>query len=1792
MQRAFNKDQNFAGLKTVSSAFSGSVFLSVLILLANSFYSAHTAVQPTPTQAADPYSVGTNEFVDGESEVLIYDTGVVVGDEVDFDGQNIFIKGNVYFKAQSGETLHVNIGETTASSYVSIQPFANRTVQLGTALTTETHPVLFAHEQTNDDIESTRDYGHLCFCPDAGGTIEVNLFKDLYLTGSNYGQEGEVNIQGFDGSGGALTIGSDDNSTDLTMSFTGDGQTIFKFADGKALIMDSAKWDTVNDVHIFTDMRPGVNTGVRAFVAMDQNKNAVVTEGKNKVVFQRIDYNGGDQNTIVRVGRNSFWTYVSNNIDGLDTTAESYAGVAFDVSNTGEGRFELQITGSDSEGSYVDGSMQICSSFLGYIDDTDPENPTPVPAVDYTNPFDFTGLDPLTRRNDFGETTWTGIDYSQPAGSQAFLRIVDNLAYASDSDYRDALDPVSGEVGFKTGGAYTRRGLLIVNNNFSIPPFASNPYGDAGWFNINGPVDGVNKVLPYRPGCILGVNGHVEVNHNTFIEYEALSPNIEIDPPNNGFTELDTKLTNAGITDPGTVLKKHNPSAFIMDGLETILRFEHPISMATIDPPVPLVHFQAHLDENIVRHGQMSLYGNASFTCHAPLLTNQGTYDGFRVPVPDELDGQGQVVTFGETPGEGVYVMDIEGFSSVRTIDDDNVVDPDGIGWHAGTNRTKEGVFRLGSIFRTFDDREAQSHLDLVPVFTTRPLTEGALYSRYDKPTIFTNASFDFIDLDFHNEDITRDVIPDPLQADPIIVGGEKATFRADVELNPNPDITFWRIYNTRIHCHESMCISGTRILVRELPSFQTGTGEEGSNTSQIILYNHGFALDVNKKGHGRVFMFGTNNNEVAAGGTSNFLDSAYANIFRHTGHTAATGTTDTFKNRDAVLKLQTAAEVPAGVNTDEKSMHIMLLGNASYMDVGWTSTQGMIKDAFDITIYPFDHFPIQSVSQANQFLLKTDSTNDDGSTDDGEKPAELNIDGDFIFFGAKGPNGEASPRTVDQFNLGRVLYVGHGGKFSIGSDTSGATPRPYIGFSEATVATRVWKNKDGERGLNATLDLPGDQMKLTNPIHPYDIDLNVVTDVDQPHLSFRALAGQGLGSEVRIAWDKVVKIPIPPTAALPIQTILGSYSNFVGTRAITTLTDPVPMPASGLVFMGSGDSVDQLTVSGATPANPFQFYMTGDENGIAQIREVASVASGTLVPGEGDYAKMYLDGGSRLGLGTRHWNNESLGAWNRVGLSQILLHPNGDCKVDVNADLIAFDPQPLVPTENFGSQYEDTVNNVVVSPEHRVTFFAHDSRELRIPAGQELDLSAFGQAKELTAGDITGSATPVDLPPFTQQIAAGGKLRLIFEPGSTLRFPDLGDLQAAVGEPAKTAAADLLAKMPVLYMNEESELIFEAIQDLENKPSWTDIAQTDRAKIRIIGCGQIWLNKHAKMRINDGAIVGVEADAQTPNTNVTISIQREGIMGIGDLNNPGGSFQVGNPADVAGTNIDFTLRLNGEASELLVGRNGFLGLGAGTVDRDSTRVNNWTLAPLFNVRDIAVRNIKGVISHNRIFDGSDREASLMAMGPASGTFLMEHGPTDAVIRGGGNIVYVRPDAATVPFAISIGSTVEALTEDVNDNGRYTILNPSLNMKQILTPPTGSKIDTIVQPITQANSENPAGTVDPDVKKLNFLKTTSGDVASLINGIRFQSGQVDFYKYFSSGGINEVLVQKPSRYVALGQTKFEERVGFVKGGQITRSDGIAMQTGTKATDGLELGTLRVATSDESANPTSFIPPER
>lgn len=1656
----------------------------------------------SPSAAVNNWNVQNGEKVTNYT----YNSNLNPGTHAIFNGTVTF-DGDILFVAESNQVLPIDIGTTTSGSNgVIFKPL----------LGTTTNP----------------KYAHLIFSPDVNGQIYVRLFSDLRVTGSNMdlSTQNVADTNVYVNSEMTISFrGKAPTSPSTTQQHSGSGQTVFSLANGKKLVFTTMIEDKVSH-NIVPTNAPGY-VGVKVLVAMDQSRNEVVNQGVNKVVFQRDNYLTGPNDCSVEIGYNSFLTFVSVNYTGYDSTTnptysdilpndngtniESYAAIAFDVSNKQGGRMILNINGGPQPNSFVDGSFMMVGNFL--------RNSTS---------GDTPGF--YTSNNDLRNH----VDFSQVAGCQAFMRVIDNVAYNQDLQYQDALNPGSGGLPGVVAGVPTRRGLLIQSQNSSFRSFASNTYGDQGWF-YQQIFNAGNGRYPVRHGFVLGVNGVIDVGHNLFVEYEADIANQLFDPNAIGLSTLYNSLVSANISSPNLVFKTHNPSAMLVDGLGPVL-----VNVAT--PPaapnyVDQIKYVAHEDPTIIRRAEIDLRGNASINFHGMLLPTDGVFDGFRLPAA------------GETLGDGVQVLDMEGGLVVRSLDDNfvpsNPATTNPLGMHPGSMYSKAGVFRLASLWRSYDDREILDLSGVSSSYVQRPLLVGNSYKRYDRASILTNATFDFIDMIYDHQDVSRSiVISNILNSPPEIMGGEQAHFLNTVLGVANPDLSFWRIYNTQIQCHTSMCISGVRLVLRELPDYQSllNIPTPLANQSSITMYNHGLSLDTLITGHGRVFLMGTALNEVAAGGTSDFLQNAYMNVFRDTGSSLTAGSSAI--NLPVTLSLTTEPEVPQGVSTNEKATQVFYMANGSNVEIGWSSPVGIYQDDNGITVYPWDHLDPASVTNAsNKFTLDSNV----------EVPATLSFAGDFIYLGGEGPNGVGSPTEITGYGLGRVIYMGHGSNIQIVNEP--ITNRPYFGSSDATIAVRTWISS--VPGLSAQIHLPREQFFLKNPIRAFGLNMSSLTAPGaNAFLHLSALTGGGLGTQAAIAWNQILR----PSGSLINLSYLSDdnwspYSKSPElvqnpdlltwpelTRAFQRSTGPTTMPTQGLLQVTTGDYLDQLSVSGASLADPFVLYMTGDLNGISQIREIVSEASEILSPGEGSFARIFMDQGARLGLGSRELNANSANAWNLLGKNFVALIPNGDCQIDVNSNLIVYDPQPIIPTQNFGSSYINS-GGFTVNPAHRITFYAHDTKEVRVPAGKELDLSAFGQATTTISG--------------SQQIAISGSVRLIFEPGSTLRFPNL-------------VGAGVAAR-PVLYLNENSELIFEAIQDMNNKAvgssssvKWATQADSTRARIRIVGVGDIWLNKNAVMRINDNSLVSVESDVNTPNTQLTISMQRDSQLLLGGTNNQGGTFQVGNPlfnADgspyvVPGASINFVLRMASPTCKCVMGRNSLMAFGAAAVDRFSSSINNWTVQPLQDVDSINLRLYQGTFDHSRIYAGNSAESSLMIIGPlnAGAQYKIELGISNMNLRGGGNLMYLTRSSTTVNTDVTtpnILSTASLVTSNLNsENGKYSLLSSFPILHQ-----------------TTALSSPDAGSA---------LITTPTESGQAIVG--FQGSPKDAFNYLAFTPIN---LQQPVTYADLGINEGVSIIGFVdNNNNIVRLSAFTLEGGITNNQvlGVTNGVLKRATSNNTS----------
>ncbi len=1431
------------------------------------------------------------------------------GDSINLDNL-VEVDGPVTLKASAGCLLDVNIGTD---------------MTVGTNATV-IRPRLLAEGAGNDN-------GQIIFEVESGAEIHVNINADTFFAGGNY----STSAVSLAAAQGAYVAAS---SRDAVLTVLGgEGSVYFHITGGAKVAFDSLFKVTGGSINADTarfelnDGTVALAKGTKLYTTMDQNTDNINIP---KVTFDRGLFDAGETvgslDATVRIGCDSTVAFLSNDYTG--DTEDHNAHMAFDVSNYWYGRLVLEIAGGTQDG-FHDGAFLMYGSGLN---------------------------------NDFSIVSAyiNDVQLRYFAGLTVLVSVIDDLA-RQEGLYQETLllteeNQFPYYVDFDTN-ELSRRGLLVVNQCNSTNPFAANTFGDFDYRTNH-----AGKPFTVRDsqvGCVLGVNGTLNIAHNTFFDYLATRQSIGYDPAAMGLDNLGSSPDD---------FKRRSPGALIIDGCDfsggTISGSFNSVSRA-------LVYMQ----------GQSAMY----VRCCA---NDFGVYNGDYSTGSGQYDGT--VVSHGNLSGfnDGHMALDVAGEAIMyHTTDPD--YDPEEWGI---------GQFNVPSLLLDGVGREIYSGGNLV----SRPLINGDTYDTYQRSYVNLNNDLHCVNMVLNHSSVLHNVPRDQAGVQPAIVGGEAASWYGDSELLPFLDLS-----NSWLSCHESLGLSGLRVLVHDafglLDTFGQSDPEFSYNNSAIICYNQGDDNDTANRGWARVLALGSNNNQIYTGATDEFLDSAFVHVYRDHNQ-FDDGELPVQLRLDALPEPEVFWATSYAFDTTQEGWQVVGLYNDSYAEVGWRTQDGFFR--FDGTFIPQNAFPWNT------------NGGDSFSNDLNEnQAAELFIAGNGFAFEGFDRLGNESPSIVTGSALPGVMYVEYGGRLTI-AQTNPENPASHALFN-LPVATLGFPTSEGAL-LYGEVDLPSSQVDFGHgyAMNPYNINMN---DFSPLYLDLAQLFADQ-GNEVLISWNNITQ----STDFLPVKSAIAGLSldqfkspkKAAAKKAVTRATVPVITPVElplAMLSVGADYYLDQLQVAGASSMSPFHFYMTGDDLGYSQIRELVSFDTIPFpVLGEGMHGALFLDQGARLGLGSRSWNENSVNAWNILGDNQVTLYPNGDCVIELNSDLIINDLNAIIPTTNFG--------DVPAGQSHRITFLSKEGHAVRVPAGSELDLSAFGQSTLLNGGDGVNS----------QQIAFAGNAKLIFEPGSTLRFPS--DIDFARG--------------PILYMNEESELLFEPIKE-RNKPAADALAQLDKYRVKIKGIGQIWLNKNAKMKVFEEAMVGVESDdVRTPFTYLQMSLQRDAQMLIGDENNKGGSFQVGNPFELADNNIVFSLRINGADTLVNIDRYGFYGLGAGILAQPEDAVNTWRLVALHNVIFTEMLVIDGTFSHNQIFDGSgEGEGSLFAVGQAEEHDLIIGAKVDnrqPVIRGGGNVILVTFDATEADYLIPDiqNSAVELIGDSLEDNGRYNILGSTQIIQQ------------------------------------------------------------------------------------------------------------------------------------------------
>lgn len=412
--------------------------------------------------------------------------------------------------------------------------------------------------------------------------------------------------------------------------------------------------------------------------------------------------------------------------------------------------------------------------------------------------------------------------------------------------------------------------------------------------------------------------------------------------------------------------------------------------------------------------------------------------------------------------------------------------------------------------------------------------------------------------------------------------------------------------------------------------------------------------------------------------------------------------------------------------------------------------------------------------------------------------------------------------------------------------------------------------------------------------------------------------------------------------------------------------------------------TIDQFQVKGSRIGCPAHIMVD-----CGWIREL--VFLGGCNSGEAPTAVVVVQNEGRVGLNTANTSNDSLSATMKLGVNGVTIVANGMGQIDLNSDLVI-----------------DNICSVMKGPDFvstdTLTFFSYASRTIRVKPTGILDLSHFDIGTIRFEGDIN----------------------VVFEPG-----------------------AKLVMGGAMLQFVDTCKFIVEPFFGCEQIDPELGLQSTNDRRVRIIGTGMISLEDSASMHVSRRSYLGIETDVDCSiiETDITLQLLDNSQVNIGeDYRVIGGVFQVGNVTnqvlyreeDAIPATINFSLIINGDNINFMLGSRAFWGLGVGIVDDRGATQNEWLVDNLFNVDTININIESGSLVHNHIFAGNDARAALIALGQVGIGYNFAIDQISGEILGGGNIISLLPSEAS-----PINPTVLTTDGQINERLSASVLSSS-----------------------------------------------------------------------------------------------------------------------------------------------------
>ncbi len=392
--------------------------------------------------------------------------------------------------------------------------------------------------------------------------------------------------------------------------------------------------------------------------------------------------------------------------------------------------------------------------------------------------------------------------------------------------------------------------------------------------------------------------------------------------------------------------------------------------------------------------------------------------------------------------------------------------------------------------------------------------------------------------------------------------------------------------------------------------------------------------------------------------------------------------------------------------------------------------------------------------------------------------------------------------------------------------------------------------------------------------------------------------------------------------------------------------------------------TVDQMQVINSRLGD--QVHLMIDGGLVREFVLLTGRSSGTAPVGV-----LALQNNALVGLGTAARNVDSLDASVVLGVNGVILMPNGSATVRLNVDTLINNYCHIVTGTAFGS--------TAVTGD-RLLIDSVVPKGLRIKSDGVLDLTQFTSTLQTLV--ISGAVNMV-LEPGAEVVLGGGNL--IFE----------GDSR--------------------LYCEPDTSV---------NVPSGTSVASTDNMRVKFTGAGRVTFKENAQLVIPRGALLGVETNTDLgqlgigiPITNQSWAFTDNAQFFIGSSSEYGGGFQIGDTfGSGSGLNMTFTLLLTGAGALLDLDSQGFLGLGAGIVNKPQTAPNTWLIAPLYHVGSITISVPEGTFDNQQTYSGDNNLAGLLAIINSTSScpaYNFSFDTVNADILGGGNMVLLSTIAPT-----------------------------------------------------------------------------------------------------------------------------------------------------------------------------------